>query len=327
MRGLNLLRDKSDNDLKSAWKNHQYSEIASNIDAHQGLRPLFPGSLLFNQILVPTEATTSPECLSDVMPDTRDVEFKFCSQQHRDSSLQNTVLIDIDDAVEIPPVEVIDELINSSSSIEQVAFLGKSAGISLKDLSVNNADVGFYTVEPEWRSAYALHALYRNAQHVVFIDSMRVLDAAFTGCGCTLVATDDFQKDVAFDFLLNQLDKTECTAYDPNGRILLSKQEECSFNITENNIHDVKAQLAAGSRLLPEADDWLTSLVCEKVSPVIDCSDNNSGGSWSNILDRKTRFLRKASKLRDDPVAFLSDSDSRILKAAARVFPASRNTG
>jgi len=190
MRGLNLLRGSSVS--KTAWKNHQYTEIACNIDRSQELRPLFPGSMLFNQILVP--ANRMNQFLPAVLPDTRDVEFEFCS-------------------------------LRSMSSVEQIVFLGKSTGRLIKGvLEENTTDISFNAVEPDWNSVYALHTMYRNARHILFVDTMRVLDAAFTGCNCTLIATDEFRRDIAFDFLLRQLDQTRCITYGSNGQLVLPEE-------------------------------------------------------------------------------------------------------
>jgi len=252
MRGLNLLRGSSVS--KTAWKNHQYTEIACNIDRSQELRPLFPGSMLFNQILVP--ANRMNQFLPAVLPDTRDVEFEFCSQLQGDS--QNTVLLDIDDTVESPPSDIILKLMRSMSSVEQIVFLGKSTGRLIKGvLEENTTDISFNAVEPDWNSVYALHTMYRNARHILFVDTMRVLDAAFTGCNCTLIATDEFRRDIAFDFLLRQLDQTRCITYGSNGQLVLPEESGYKFNIAENNIHEVNRQLAANTCSLNVEDDWL----------------------------------------------------------------------
>ena len=326
MRGLNLLRHTADTVSKVAWKNYQQKQVACNTAADVALRPLFPGSMLFNQILVPSNTPVSS--LPTVFPDTRDMELEYCNRGANESLHKNTIAIDIEGIVEKPPVDAIIQLVKCHGHIEQVAFLGKSARRLLKGLTdeINKTGLSIITVDPDWRSVYELHALYRDAHHVLFIDTMRVLDAAYTGCNCTLIATDDFRRDVAFDYLVTQLDKLTCVTYGSDCQPIFPEMSVCNFKIAENNIHDVNVQLASEVCTSPTAD-WLTAELNEKALPVIDVADNECGGAWSNVLDRRTRFLRKARKLREDPGAFLADSDYRILKAVSRVFPDHRKAG
>jgi len=326
MRGLNLLRQTTDGESKAAWENHQHDQVASNTVAEVKLRPLFPGSMLFNQILIPSNSSVLS--LPTVLPDTRDVELEYCNRGANKGLHKNTIVIDIDGFVEKPPLDAIIQLLKSHAHIEHLAILGKSARHLLKGLTeeIKKTELSTITVDPDWRSAYELHAFYRDAQHVIFIDTMRVLDAAYTGCDCTLIATDDFRRDVAFDFLVAQLDKIMCITYDSDCQLVSPEMSICNYKIAENNIHDVNVQLASDV-CISQTVDWLTAEINEKTLPVINVADGESGGAWSKALDRRTRLLRKARKLREDPGAFLADSDYRVLKAVSRVFPAHRKVG
>ena len=326
MRGLNLLRGRFRSDKKNSWARRQSAALV-RVSADENLRPVFPGSMLFNHILVPVEQSIPALQTPLLVPDTRDVEFAFCSLRPVENRLQHTALVDFDGAVEHLPLYAIKHLIQSGSPVDRVTVLGKSSRRAFNSLTKGSgASVRLIDMEPEWHSIHSMHSLYRNAEQVIFVDTMRVLDAAYSGCNAVLVATEKFRCDPAFDLLLRHLDKVGCSAYSESVERLVPSQKNYTFAVVENNIGHLKKQLAG-----EKPTDWLT-FFCQpdpatddpmpaSSKPIIPTADMAVGGLWSNVQDRRTRFLRKANKLREDPRSFLQDSNHALLKRVSRVLP------
>ena len=67
-------------------------------------------------------------------------------------------------------------------------------------------------------------------------------------------------------------------------------------------------------------NDWLLNYLNTIDDPVIKSSHLPPSSKLSDLLDRKTRVDRKIAKLRDDPRAFFSDSNSGALRFVARTL-------
>jgi len=144
MRRLNLLRKEKP--YKQKWREIQQKQIDDLNLPGLKLYAAFPGSFIFNQILVPTGAG---------------------SCHVSDLSVVDVIL------------SVIKDL-----PLCRVVLLGQEASDICGELLQDQAgsDVSVEMVEPDWNYAMVLHNIYRQAATVVFVNSMRVLDAAYTGC-------------------------------------------------------------------------------------------------------------------------------------------------
>jgi len=319
MRGLNLLRTKHPGSGKSRWQCHQQQQISlfvkgySNGDA---ARPAFPGSMLFNQILIPLSDPDQYRSVQACMADSVDYVYQYCSDVRRDNSLSDFVIIDVGDNCESAVTDVIAAIIKPISSIKRIVFLGQSAHAAMaKPLGSYFEDkLAISVIEPDWDSGYELHKLYRQAEYVVFVNTMRVLDAAYTGCDCSLVSSDNFRANKVFDLLVRQLKSVDCPVFDHLGASLQPEAADVKrdFLLVENRQSDLEHALN-NTHTLREERDWLCVLAQGNTSPVI--VENH--GSFRDVIvvlsDYKTRLKRKTNKLRDDPLAFLLDSNHKAL--------------
>ncbi len=308
---------------KRRWEKHQQSQIHKFVHTELELQAVFPGSMLFNQILVPTEEAVSLRHFPVCTPESVNVVYEYCSNIHSDSELNHSILIDTGELDSIDSVDGIVKVIENYSAISQLVFVGQSARHALIGLleSRLTRKMKVTVVEPDWDSIYSLYKFYRQAHHVIFVDTMRVLDAAYTRCDCSMVATNDFRSGPTFDVLQYYLDTLSCPVFDQRGSPLCQSGVgiELPFMIVENKRSNLTRVLAAAQPGDDHPTDWLDDMLDADNTPVIDRRRDALNHSLGSMRDRKTRYSRKLAKLRNDPLTFMVDSNFRILRWVAHV--------
>ena len=333
MRRLNLLRKNKSN--KEMWRDNQQKQIDDFNASGLKVRAAFPGSFIFNHILVP--ATDDRACHTDLTaPEVSDIVYANCSDKLRMRGFENTIVIDADEVRDQSVVDAI-LIVIEKMAVTRVVVLGRDAFDVFGKLLIKKAgnDVRVEMVEPDWSYAVTLHNIYRQANTVVFVNSMRVLDAAYTGCECVLIADEAFRKVPIFKVLHAQLSRVGCGVLDEAGQVKVIKDigagsGNISCQIVENSVTALDRALyhsSAEDDHQQTNNDWLLNYLNTIDDPVIKSSHLPPSSKLSDLLDRKTRVDRKIAKLRDDPRAFFSDSDSGALRFVARTLWAKNAQG
>ena len=314
------MRVKNGLHAMQGWRDYQYLQIDANLASTKNVQPLFPGSMLFNQVLIPAELSVPVAMMPAILADTRDVELQYCTELLHSNEHKNTLFLDLGCSDHAVPKDMLVHLISGYSWIDRIVVFNESSVQQVNHL-LEKADllIPIEIIEPDWNSAFALHACYRSARHLIFIDSMRVLDAAYTGCSCTLLASSEFKSEVSFGLLLRQLAQVNCLAFDSDGKLGSDDYGSCDFYIAENNIGDIE-QYLSGRSSVDVSDDWLERVSQNNSKPIIQTNLHDSAGFKSTVLDKKTRLARKLRKLQENPDAFFADSENPVLKNIARLF-------
>jgi len=323
MRCLNLLRKEIPD--KHTWRSIQQKQIDEFNQTDLALRAAFPGSYIFNHIMVPTDSANACH-VKLAAPDVSDIVYANCSDTSRDYSIKNTIIIDADEISDLSVVNTVASLLIELSR-PRVVVLGKATYDVCSELlkAKTGIDVELVMVEPDWHNAVALHNIYRQASIVCFINSMRVLDAAFTGCECLLVTDDKFRKMPVFNVLRKELGRVDCNVFDESCQIrdVMDDSDKSSFLIVDNSVSALnrvlhQSTLEGGEKSTDK--DWLSDYANIDTDPVVNTVHLHQGSRLSGLRDRKTGINRKVAKLRDDPHAFFSDSNSAALRFVARTL-------
>ncbi len=334
MRRLNPLRKKTPN--KKKWLESQQKQIDDFNQTGLTLRAAFPGSFLFNHILVPVDNHIASDG-NIATPDVSDIVYANCSDAGRDSGFKNTIVIDAHDNTDLSVTDAIVEVVNKLLPA-RVVLLGQSTFTTFGDLLKENIDckVKVDMVEPDWDHAVKLHNIYRQAKMCIFLNSMRVLDAAYTSCDCLLIADDSFCKESVFKVTHKQLVRVGCEVIDKSGRIINPEEIEDIATHSDGPFElIIDNSIAALDRALYQSGltyeggmvnkDWLSDYRMLESDPIIIPFQSNN--RLSDLKDRKTGVSRKFAKLRYDPCAFFSDSNSAALRILARALCANSAKG
>ena len=320
MRGLNSL--KKERPDKKYWQDSQQEQIDAIDQKGLTLRAAFPGSFVFNHILI-LNVDAGVSCANLSVPDVSDIVYANCSNVNRDRSYENAVVIDADDINDLSIVDAITGIIDSKA-LTRVVVLGNTTHDTCGELLERRFDgnIAVDVVEPEWNNAEALHNIYRQATTVIFVNTMRALDAAYTGCSCLLITDEIFCKNPVFTVLHQQLVRVGCDVYDNSRQKMdIAGQHEALCLIVENSTSALDIALEQLNVLNDGKranSDWLSGYKNLNTDLIIKSS--NAGNRLSDLRDRKTGLNRKVAKLRDDPRAFFSDSNSAALRLIARTL-------
>lgn len=319
MRGLNLLKKAKPD--KSYWRDIQKNQIDEFNQTDTVLQPAFAGSYVFNHILVP--AIDNDSCRqSPLIPDVSGIVYANCSNVIRECGFENYIVIDVDDVDDLSLVDVIAELVDKSPAT-RVVFAGIEAFDIFAEVLKEKAgtDIQLHRVEPDWGDAVTLHNLYRQAESVIFVNSMRALDAAYTGCDSVLITDAAFCSSPGFADLQKLLTQAGCEVLDESGRIrqISKSSNNASYRVVDNSVSAVNVALQhSNTAQNPANTDWLPDYMNPVSDPVIKCSPVRTGNAFSLLRDRTTGVSRKVAKLRDDPRAFFADSNNAALRLVAR---------
>ena len=340
MGSLNLLLRRVRLKPGLRWSNIQQSQI-DDVAGGGRASPLFPGAMLFNQIMVFADGKHKSDGANPLVPETLDPVYEYCSNTTIVNIVTDALIIDAEQVVPIECLSAINKLVKNEPSISRILLLGNELGY-LQEQLITDKPVTVLT--PDWADPSALHRIYRQARHTIFVDTLRAMDAAYTCCRCSVIFSTEKLKVPAASFWVKCLtEMSVCSVVDANGDVIPAGAE-CSypFSIVENDRSELLKAIRenggeTGDARFPDIENnsdnrkycatshWLDQL--DTSVPVIRPAD--SGSSWRhlNIRDRKTAATRKLAKLRHDPYAFFSDSKFNLLQHAAKLFAPERKAG
>jgi len=330
---------------KQWWKESQQKQLDGVSQTNHTLRAAFPGSYLFNHILAPSTASPLVRAAELTLPDVSDIVYGYCSDTERSIVSGDTIVIDADGETASP--EVVSTVSNmiSNFSAAKISLLGESAlNVYASHLQkACGSEIEISVIEPDWKSPVNLHGIYRQASTVIFVNTMRVLDAAFTRCHCTLVADDTFASDPSFGVLQQLLQKVGCEVLDESGiareidtdlhsvsQVIDNTAYALNQSVLQRNDQVVISNRAANDRAInnnkTDVCDWLDNHVKSNSNAIIKPVHTSLNGQ-SRAHERRARLRRKTAKLSDDPKAFLRDSNYTVLRFVGRMLSPKRNPG
>ena len=344
MRGMNLMDGNRHNKAKNRWQLHQQTQIENYVGRfnHNRVVAAFPGSMLFNHLLVEVKDNVSLAQPAPVqIPDSLDCVYEYCnSGRSAIDSLSHSAVIDTDGVHDISSIEMIVKNVVNDPAIRQVVFLGRSCRDKLIDHFSSRLKT--VTYEPDWNSRLALHQIYREARRVIFVDNYRVMDAAFTHCSCTLIASERFENTLTADLLFRSLEQTpycsvlrfsqyvesaanDSTSVDMQGSRELQHgpSKTSSYIACENNKVSLDQALKLAGNQAIEDDmqpDRLLQYIESLGSLAVINPEYPLNRVSLNFRDYKVGVLRKLNKLRSDPHAFCADSSYRLLNYVAKML-------
>lgn len=370
MRGLNLLSKQHHH---GAWERFQYDAVACELrkvllreqqDEQQSLQlnavPLFPGAMMFNQILVfkstcdgAVENNYSPEDMRlPEMADSFDSYYQSFSRVVVENKLSGSIVIDCGrgtqplsavSAAENPVSDPlltqsqmtqlerqVDLLCSQNQRIDTLVFLQKESYRRFRESYNGPLNVRLH--QPDWHVFSELLYLYRCSAHVLFVNSLRVLDAAYSACRCSILI-DDAVDPLRYRALLCCLEKnTYCQ--------LLLQPEKRSTNgsaIVEDNIDRIlcdnnqQALAAAISSLIHNTPakcagedfiEYFDSAPADNSNrTVINSSAFITSTLRARLVNRRIKLLRKINKLREDPKSFCRDSSNVLIRSIGSAIP------
>lgn len=319
---------------KLCWVDYQHDQLNQN--ELPGLKPAFPGSMLCNHILVPAGYGSEYAEFEFSLPDVSHAVYAYCDGSSRTPLLKDALVLDVDADLNHEVVANIIADLLKDAGISRVVILGKAAYLSYGASIRSAVNIELQMFEPDWMSYPAMHSIYRQASGVLFINTMRVLDAVSTGCTAFLVADKKFRQACAYPVLHRYLKSAGCEIYDETGKSLLNFElpSVVSHYVIDNNLHSVYKAVSRnitgdGSQSTEglhnqKEEDWFDELNLEASAPLIKPYCTSTAGALSGLRDRRTGFIRKLIKLGDDPKAFLQDSKFRLLRILGRAFTVKR---
>jgi len=314
------------------WERHQRREVRRVLrqhvsDSSQGRTrftqclPLYPGSMLFNQIAILGSRVGAGRVVSEVesgsVPrfESLDAVYAALGLLNPPGFSDNTLLIDCQSwwpGLE----EVLRREIGRGSSSQDVVVLSGPYSQRIQK-ACEGLSVQCRVIRPQWRSVVSLLSLYRSSGRVLFVDTARSLDAAMIGINCSLVVGNTYAKNAVFPALDSSLSQL------PNSGVILAQHHvnsECSqpvtHSIVENSIRELLIALSCEHRLSEAGSgNGLED------GPVV-----RNGVFWQHVWKRRIDNLsvstrRKSRKLIEDPRAFFRDSTIPCSGAIASLLP------
>ncbi len=283
------------------------------------VEPLFPGSMLMNQLCVSGTARVSGNEFLPVL-DSLDVVYESLSVDSFEHSV-NSIFIDFQSLagdMETLLVEEIHRLLSERKSIDTLVVWND--GLSTEFLtSVPGRKIRLIKVHPQWHSPAYMLALYRSAGHCVFVDSHRAVDAIVTRIPCSLLVSEKFSGVLKTQTLFQ-------TAGNSDGCRLIRQKIESSSNeheysIVENRLNELRAVLNSVSDSQIAGEEQLNKAAISDSGPVI----TRHALPWLELLSRQrditVAWRKKWQKLVEDPRGFCLDSKYRILRLLATQLP------
>ena len=232
--------------------------------------------------------------------------------------MARSLIVDAADFDDPGIIEELNTLINAQGDWSQIVFLGRSAYKSL----VRHLDINLPSkiIEPDWESRFSLYQIYRSAAHVIFVDTMRVMDAAFTNCSCSLVVSKKFTVENSTDHLFRSLEQApDCTLVNrPDAELCIPVNGLLSVNDLSDLTRTITLAENYENPSHEPDTDWFDGLLYSEAVPVV--SDITTVEKRSVFFNRKKKLQRKLVKLRDDPGAFFRDSKIGVLQKVGHMF-------
>ena len=356
------------------WEKHQRREIALFLRAHASepaksqaqsahpeYLPLYPGSMLFNQIGVLYPAAVNVVAGPDVPgPDLPgsdvpgpDVEAwqtplfesldtvyaALAPAQSANMDGGDTLLIDCQcwwpGLEAVLQIEIDKVSVSLSERFKVVVLAGRYA--QRVQSICNNMSIVNSVTRPDWRNAAALISLYRKSAHTLFVDSARSLDAAMIGCKCCLVAGEAYSATPVFPALRNALSQVStCQVVLPPR--YNERQRPTKISMVENSRCELLLAINRECKSAGVGKSIGTSAVNSTGDSTGDSTESGArvgreagpvvrtDASMQRVLKRRLdnfniSVRRKTRKLIEDPRAFFSDSSIPCSSAIASILP------
>lgn len=308
------------NAKKNQWREFQQTQLDQYNSVNADLRLAFPGSMLFNHFLLTTADDTQSANKELSVPDVSELIYEFCSSYVPDPRLAGAVVIDVGESVSDALAEVVGRELCKLQPRHLVCL-----GVATQQLFGENIKkycngLSVSTIEPDWMSATSLHSIYRQAQITVFVGTLRVLDAAATGCNSLLIADADIENNPVFPVLHNYLTRCDSKVICAGGTAHGANRTS-SFMLVDNNHHSLK--LASAKEMVDQ--DWLAEFIDRDNTPLIRPYRTKKNVATEYLNGKKIQLGRKTAKLTRDPVAFFLDSKNTVLQRIGRILRSMRN--
>jgi hypothetical protein len=287
-----------------AWQQYQHAQLKNclqgiNVSDDWRVEPLYPGSMLFNQIAVIDHPQATDLHLYRPQLESLDSIYEAIGASDAEVADEPCLLIDCQCSI----AERDRQHLKQSLLIELKMFIDKrnqhgrvvlvdSVHVDHLKQLCDSVALRYQVIRPRWWQASQWLRWYRSAERCVFVDSARVLDAAMTGVPCHSLATRTYVAKPVYPALHAAL-----VGYD-HCRVtsVFAGETGDSLKVIENDI----AQLSTAMGY--------------------DCGDRVAGSSvisaeslWQNKWRSKLGNVqvstrRKSRKLIEDPRAFFRDS-------------------
>lgn len=307
------------------WEKHQVKAI-SKVVVPTGSRssamdlprvePLFPGSYLCNHLVV-LEHGAAVSVVDEVSCEAS-LDTIYESMSHSPATLfESYILIDAEHLDEVTMPLLLDAVYQNMEGANALLVLNSSNLPRIKRLFID-LPLKVESVDPEWRNAASIIALYRNANYCVFVDSFRVMDAAVSGCPVSLISSMAFVRQQSTDALWHYLERN------PNCQLSGAPSvggENTVVAIVDNSLHEIQRVLKGSHETTYE--DWLDEYRQRPANSGQVILPNSS--VWfkpdQNLRSLKLSLRRKAQKLSEDPKRFFSDSNIPVFRYLGKLIP------
>lgn len=304
-----------------AWQQYQHAQLkrclqSINTRADCRVEPLYPGSMLFNQIAVVDHSPATD--LQNYRPQLESLDSIYEAIGIGISGMAEEPYLFIDCQASI--AEPGHQHLKQSLLIELKTFIDKHRQQG-RIVIVDNDDVEhlkhlcdsialrYQIIRPRWWQASQWLRWYRSAERCVFVDSARVLDAAMTGVPCHSLATRACVSQPVFPALHAAL-----AGYD-HCRItsVFAGEINVSVRVVENECCQLFEAIGCGG-----ADRVAGTTVIS--------AESLWQNRWRNKLGNlQVTTRRKSRKLMEDPRAFFKDSKLPGSDSIAGLFRDSTN--
>lgn len=332
-------------DGSGVWERHQNREIKRYLrqcvtvpkDSERCV-PLYPGSMLFNQIaIIDGEGLSAP--LDNSMPRFESLDSVYealgSTDHHRQRNLsKETLLVDcqawwpgIDEILQAELIRLGEQC---ASQPEVIVFSGRYTGQVKKICS--SLSIPCRAINPRWWCAASLLCVYRQSKHTIFVNTARSLDAAMTGAACSLIVDQKYRENAVFPALHRALSQLPCC----NIPQAFSVNRATSRAVSGNHVIAVENSAEALHTALFSSFPQQTSLQTpQQKKQQLRQTENSSFGPgvvirsgvlwqqcWKNaVANFSVSTRRKARKLVEDPRAFFADSRIPLSGLIASAIP------
>lgn len=310
------------------WERHQRCEINRGVKQITAVKnrnlscmPLYPGSMLFNQIaLIGVDGSSGINEFPSPRFESLDAVYEALGYPVAVEVSAETLIVDCQfwwTGLELALTAEIEKHCLKNPAKANVVLLSDQYSTRLKEIC-DMLSVKFNVISPRWWCAASLLCLYRNAAHVVFVDTARALDAAMIGVPCSLIAGDVYSNNPVFPALHTAIARLNCC------RMILPHQK------TNKPVPDMEGIFSVENTRYALQSAMTESLVDTSASCVNDSCGTDpvvrTGVLWQQLWRRKVANTtvstrRKARKLMEDPRAFFKDSTLPGSSAVAALFP------
>ncbi len=315
----------------SCWRNLQQAQIDQHA-GESGAKALFPDAMLFNQILVPGGNGHGIPHGMAFAPETLDPVYEFCGPQRIQTVPASALVIDMNGELPEECIGTVRSIIKNNATLNNIVVLANNTPEFVQQL---DTDLAVTIVSPNGMSAAAYHAIYRQAKHTIFVDTLRSMDAAHTGCLCSMLFSKAFEKSMAYPLWVSCLTESSyCHVFDSSGRQIQSAETQNvpHYMICENDVDELEKLMSiVNGTSTPDMCDgqnsWIDRLPSapRRVVVSVPCGESVTGPDA--VRDRITRVRRKLGKLVQDPYAFFIDSRIGVLQKIARIFSPEQRAG